>query len=124
MRRDPSDYISSDGAAAGDGKQRRPYHEHAEADHICMNLKAAHPTQATSAVFSSAERNPEFPDEFLPGYNITGWFGILAPKNTDPVIIAWLNQKFDAALRNPVTMIRKWGTRPSNSLRKMHFLMS
>ena len=33
------------GAAAGDGKQRRPYHEHAEADHICMNLKAANPTQ-------------------------------------------------------------------------------
>jgi hypothetical protein len=33
------------GTAAGDGNQRRPYHEHAEADHICMNLKAANPIQ-------------------------------------------------------------------------------
>ena len=38
-------HIIRSGSAAGDGKQRRPYHEHAEADHICMNLKAANPTQ-------------------------------------------------------------------------------
>jgi hypothetical protein len=32
-------------AATCDGKQRRSHHKHAEADYICMNLKAANPTQ-------------------------------------------------------------------------------
>jgi hypothetical protein len=32
-------------AAAGDGKQRRSHRKHAEADHICMNPKAANPSQ-------------------------------------------------------------------------------
>jgi hypothetical protein len=32
------------GTAAGDGKQCCPHHDHAEADHICMNLKATNRT--------------------------------------------------------------------------------
>jgi len=37
----------------------------------------------------------------LPGFEVTGWFGILAPAGTPPAVVDRLNQEVDAALAQP-----------------------
>jgi tripartite-type tricarboxylate transporter receptor subunit TctC len=37
----------------------------------------------------------------LPGYEVTGWYGILAPAHTPPAVVERLNQLFGDALREP-----------------------
>jgi tripartite-type tricarboxylate transporter receptor subunit TctC len=37
----------------------------------------------------------------LPGFDLSGWFGVLAPAGTPAAIIAWLNRALDAALADP-----------------------
>jgi tripartite-type tricarboxylate transporter receptor subunit TctC len=46
---------------------------------------------------------PEVPamSEFLPGFEAVGWYGIAAPKNTPPDVIAFLNKELNDALRDP-----------------------
>ena len=39
--------------------------------------------------------------EFVPGYEASGWNGILAAKNTPADIIAWLNTVANATLAEP-----------------------
>jgi tripartite-type tricarboxylate transporter receptor subunit TctC len=39
--------------------------------------------------------------EFVPGYEGSGWVGIVAPRNTPPQIVAILNKQVNAALANP-----------------------
>ena len=39
--------------------------------------------------------------EFLPGFEASNWFGIVAPKNTPPEIIEKLNKEVNAALAEP-----------------------
>jgi tripartite-type tricarboxylate transporter receptor subunit TctC len=39
--------------------------------------------------------------ELLPGFEAVGWYGIAAPKNTPPDVIAILNRKVNEALRDP-----------------------
>jgi tripartite-type tricarboxylate transporter receptor subunit TctC len=43
---------------------------------------------------------PDIPamDEFLPGYEASGWYGIAAPKATPPEIVDKLNKEINAAL--------------------------
>jgi tripartite-type tricarboxylate transporter receptor subunit TctC len=36
----------------------------------------------------------------VPGFEITGWFGIGAPRNTPPAVIDRLNREVNAALRD------------------------
>ncbi|MEI2416430.1 tripartite tricarboxylate transporter substrate binding protein [Orrella sp. JC864] len=56
---------------------------------------------------SSAERFPSLPDiptiaqSGFPGYDVTGWNAIFAPKGTPPQIIARLNQAINAVLAEP-----------------------
>ena len=56
---------------------------------------------------TSSSRSPELPDvptmaeAGLPGYEITGWFGVLAPAGTPQPIIDRLNQEFGAILQMP-----------------------
>ena len=55
---------------------------------------------------TTAARQPVLPDipamgEFLPGYEASGWFGIVAPKATPPDIIETLNKQINAALADP-----------------------
>ena len=55
---------------------------------------------------TTAERSkilPEVPtvSEFLPGFEASNWFGIVAPKNTPPEIIEKLNKEINAALAEP-----------------------
>jgi tripartite-type tricarboxylate transporter receptor subunit TctC len=52
------------------------------------------------------KRNPALPDvptvaDTVPGYEASAWFGIGAPKNTPPEIIAKLNKAVNEALADP-----------------------
>jgi tripartite-type tricarboxylate transporter receptor subunit TctC len=60
---------------------------------------------------TTAMRSEALPDlptvgEFVPGYEVSGWFGIGAPKNTPGEIIGKLNKEINAALASPVTKAR------------------
>ncbi|HZL39592.1 MAG TPA: tripartite tricarboxylate transporter substrate binding protein [Pseudolabrys sp.] len=50
-----------------------------------------------------ADALPDLPTvaDFVPGYEATSWFGIGAPKNTPPEIIATLNEGINAAIADP-----------------------
>ena len=51
---------------------------------------------------------PDVPaiDEFLPGYEASGWYGISAPKDTPAEIIERLNKEVNAGLIDPKTRQR------------------
>jgi tripartite-type tricarboxylate transporter receptor subunit TctC len=49
---------------------------------------------------------PEVPtvaEQGMPGFEVTGWFGILAPAGTPPAVIARLNKEVNAVLSDPDT---------------------
>jgi len=55
---------------------------------------------------STASRSGALPDipplaDFLPGYDVSGWFGIAAPKNTPAEIVERLNKEINAGLADP-----------------------
>ena len=55
---------------------------------------------------TTAERSKILPGvptvgEFLPGFEASNWFGVVAPRNTSPDIIAKLNREMNAALADP-----------------------
>jgi tripartite-type tricarboxylate transporter receptor subunit TctC len=63
---------------------------------------------------TTAVRSPVLPDvptvsQFVPGYEVSGWNGILAPKNTPPDIIARLNAVINAGLAEPRIQTRLAG---------------
>jgi len=57
----------------------------------------------------TAQRIPQLPDvptvaeQGLPGFEVTGWFGILAPAGTPPAVIARLNKEVNTVLNDPET---------------------
>ncbi|NBX88595.1 MAG: tripartite tricarboxylate transporter substrate binding protein [Betaproteobacteria bacterium] len=44
---------------------------------------------------------PTVAESGLPGFEILGWYGVLAPKGTPPAVISKLNQAFASTLREP-----------------------
>jgi tripartite-type tricarboxylate transporter receptor subunit TctC len=44
--------------------------------------------------------------DFVPGYEATNWFGIVAPKNTPSEIVEKLNALINAGLADPKTKAR------------------
>ncbi|MDF1484839.1 tripartite tricarboxylate transporter substrate binding protein [Ramlibacter sp. H39-3-26] len=58
---------------------------------------------------TTAKRSPELPDvpaigEFVPGYEATSWFGLLAPAKTPPEVIAKIDAALFKVLNNPEVM--------------------
>jgi tripartite-type tricarboxylate transporter receptor subunit TctC len=51
---------------------------------------------------------PDVPamDEFLPGYEASGWYGIVAPKDTPPAIVERLNKEVNAGIADAKTRER------------------
>jgi tripartite-type tricarboxylate transporter receptor subunit TctC len=51
---------------------------------------------------------PDLPTigEFVPGYEVSNWFGLVAPKNTPPDIIDKLNKLINAGLADPQMRVR------------------
>ena len=59
--------------------------------------------QLRALAVTTAKRQAVLPDvpamdEFLPGYEASGWYGIAAPKATPPEIVEKLNKEINAAL--------------------------
>lgn len=66
------------------------------------------------------KRSPDFPDvptmsEIFPAWNMYTWFGVVAPANTPPAIVARLNQGLAQAATNPdlIEKLRKQSQRAS-----------
>jgi tripartite-type tricarboxylate transporter receptor subunit TctC len=59
-------------------------------------------TETRSAVL------PDVPTvgEFVPGYEASNWFGLVAPKNTSPDIVEKLNKLVNAGLADPQVRAR------------------
>lgn len=83
-------------------------------------MSAMEGAKIKSIAISSAKRFPRLPDiptfaeTGLPGFESTGWFGIVAPAGTPPDVIASLNAAFVTVLKDPaiVERIRALGTEP------------
>ncbi len=64
--------------------------------------------QLRALAVTTAQRLPAYPDlptvsETVPGYELIGWYGFLAPAGTPPAVVTKLNQAFNEALRDEVT---------------------
>jgi tripartite-type tricarboxylate transporter receptor subunit TctC len=67
--------------------------------------------QLRALAVTAAKRQEVLPDvpamdEFLPGYEASGWYGISAPKDTPPEIVETLNKAINAGLADPKTKRR------------------
>ena len=67
--------------------------------------------QLRALAVTTAKRQEVLPnvpaiDEFLPGYEASGWYGISAPKDTPPEIVERLNKEINAGLTDPKTKQR------------------
>src|SRR5262245_11722731 len=63
---------------------------------------------------TTAKRMPALPDtpavnEFVPGYEATGWYGLCVPRNTPAEIVNTLNTAMNAALADPKAKARLVG---------------
>lgn len=58
---------------------------------------------------------PTMAEAGLPGYDSTGWFGLVAPAGTPDAIVARLNTELNAALSDPLIQVamRNLGVEPS-----------
>jgi tripartite-type tricarboxylate transporter receptor subunit TctC len=83
-------------------------------------MSALEADKIKSIAISSAKRFPRLPniptfaESGLPGFESTGWFGIVAPAHTPPDVIATLNAAFVKVLKDPdiVERIRALGAEP------------
>ena len=60
---------------------------------------------------TSAKRSPVLPDlptiaEFVPGYELTGWLGVVVPAGTSPAIVNKLSGEIAAIIRTPEVQSR------------------
>src|SRR5262245_51746171 len=67
--------------------------------------------QLRALAVTTTKRQEVLPDvpameEFLPGYEASGWYGIAAPKDTPPEIVDKLNTEINAGLADPRTRQR------------------
>jgi tripartite-type tricarboxylate transporter receptor subunit TctC len=73
---------------------------------------------------TSAERSPTYPDvptfaETVPGYDVTFWGGIMAPRGVPEPILDRLSKELDAILRQPdvAERVRSFGATPVGGTR-------
>jgi tripartite-type tricarboxylate transporter receptor subunit TctC len=60
------------------------------------------PLAVTGAKRAAADRNiPTIAESGVPGYDVTGWFGLLAPARTSATTVSLLNREVNKALRLP-----------------------
>ena len=85
------------------------------AGHVPLMVDALQPTalafvrsgKLKAIAVTSLERTPNLPDvptvveAGLPGFEVTGWMGVLAPRGTPAPIVARLADAFTAVLRTP-----------------------
>jgi tripartite-type tricarboxylate transporter receptor subunit TctC len=75
-------------------------------DNLPTSLESIRAGKLRALAVTTAARAPALPDlpalgEFVPGYEVSSWFGIGAPKGTPAGIVATLNREIDAGLADP-----------------------
>jgi len=75
-------------------------------DSISSSIEHIRSGKVRALAVTTATRVPSLPDvptvgEFVPGYEVSVWFSISAPKSTPPEIIATLNREINAGLADP-----------------------
>jgi len=75
-------------------------------DNIQSSITYINAGKLRALAVTSATRLPWLPDvpalgDVLPGYDVTGWIGVGAPKNTPVAVIGTLNKEINAGLANP-----------------------
>jgi tripartite-type tricarboxylate transporter receptor subunit TctC len=73
---------------------------------IPVMIELVRTSKLRALAVTSATRSDTLPDvpavgEFVPGYEATGWYGIVAPKNTSIDIIEKLNKEINAVVADP-----------------------
>jgi tripartite-type tricarboxylate transporter receptor subunit TctC len=70
---------------------------------VIENIKAGKLRALAVTTAARSELLPDVPTvgEFVPGYEASQWYGISAPKNTPPEIVATLNKEVNAILADP-----------------------
>jgi tripartite-type tricarboxylate transporter receptor subunit TctC len=73
---------------------------------VPSSLAYVRPGSLRALAVTTAKRQPVLPDvpamaEFLPGYEASGWYGIVAPRGTPAAIVDGLNKQINAALDYP-----------------------
>jgi tripartite-type tricarboxylate transporter receptor subunit TctC len=73
---------------------------------VPASLSYVRSSQVRALAVTTAKRQPVLPDipamaEFLPGYEASGWYGIVVPKGTSTEIVDTLNKQINAAFDNP-----------------------
>ena len=94
---------------------------------ISATLQQARAGQVRLLGISSLKRSPNFPDipavsETVPGFELSSWYGLMAPAGTPRAIITRLSQETAAALRKPD--VQEWfkssGLEPVSSTPEEH----
>jgi tripartite-type tricarboxylate transporter receptor subunit TctC len=75
-------------------------------DNLPSSIEFIRGDKLRALAVTTDKRNPALPDvptvaDTVPGYEASAWFGIGAPKNTPPEIIAKLNKAVNEALADP-----------------------
>jgi tripartite-type tricarboxylate transporter receptor subunit TctC len=75
-------------------------------DNIQSSIEYIKAGKLRALAVTGATRLPWLPNvpalgDFLPGYEVTGWIGVAAPKNTPVAIIDRLNKEINAGLADP-----------------------
>jgi tripartite-type tricarboxylate transporter receptor subunit TctC len=75
-------------------------------DSISSSIEHIRSGKVRALAVTTATRVPPLPDvptvgEFVPGYEVSVWFSVSAPRNTPPEIIATLNREINAGLADP-----------------------
>lgn len=94
---------------------------------ISATLQQARAGQVRLLGISSLKRSPNFPDipavaETVPGFELSSWYGLMAPAGTPRAIINRLSQETAAAMRRPD--VQEWfkssGLEPVSSTPEEH----
>jgi tripartite-type tricarboxylate transporter receptor subunit TctC len=80
-------------------------------DNLPTSLEHIRAGKIRALAVTSAGRSPALPGvpalaEFVPGYEVSSWFGIGAPQETPTEIVALLNSTINAALADPAMQAR------------------
>jgi tripartite-type tricarboxylate transporter receptor subunit TctC len=75
-------------------------------DNVPTSLEHIRAGKVRALAVTTAERSPAVPDlptvaEFVPGYEVSSWFGIGAPRGTPAAVIDKLNSTINDGLADP-----------------------
>src|SRR5262249_40037217 len=72
------------------------------------HTKTRKPRALAATTATRSEALPDLPtlSEFIPGFEASQWVGLVAPRDTSPLIIEKLNSEINAALGDPKVQAR------------------